>query len=90
MNKSAATEIRATVAERADSFWSQVGPDVFLALIFLRNFISWSIFSSLLPTIEKGLGIGRGQAGDSFSLRLIRLWRKREPESPSESPPFQN
>jgi len=22
-----------------------------------------------------------GQAGDSFGLRLIRLWRKREPES---------
>ena len=49
-------------------FWAQIGPVVFLVLIFLLNFISRIIFSPLLPTIEKELGISHGQAGFFFFL----------------------
>ena len=34
-------------------FLQQIGPLIFLVLIFLLNFISRGIFSPLLPTIEK-------------------------------------
>ena len=40
----------------------------FLVLIFLVNFISRVIFSPLLPTIERELGISHGQAGSFFFL----------------------
>lgn len=49
-------------------FLRQLGPVVFLVLIFLLNFISRVIFSPLLPTIEKELQIGHGQAGFFFFL----------------------
>jgi NNP family nitrate/nitrite transporter-like MFS transporter len=52
----------------ADSFRSQIGPIFFLVVIFLINFISRVILSPLLPTIEKELGIGHGQAGFFFFL----------------------
>ena len=47
MNKSAATEIRATVPQRAESFGSQVGPVVFLAPFFFV-LISAGYLSGLL------------------------------------------
>jgi NNP family nitrate/nitrite transporter-like MFS transporter len=47
---------------------AQIGPVVFLALIFFLNFISRIIFSPLLPTIERELGISHGQAGFFFFL----------------------
>jgi NNP family nitrate/nitrite transporter-like MFS transporter len=49
-------------------FWPQLGPVVFLAMIFLINFIARIILSPLLPTIEKELGISHRQAGSFFFL----------------------
>ena len=49
-------------------FWPQLGPVVFLAMIFLINFIARIILSPLLATIEKELGISHGQAGSFFFL----------------------
>ena len=66
--KSAAPEIVRAAGARADSFWRQIAPLVFLVLIFLLNFISRVIFSPLLPTIEKELAISHGQAGFFFFL----------------------
>ncbi len=66
--KSARAEIDRAAGARADAFWPQVGPVFFLTAIFLLNFISRVIFSPLLPTIEKELAIGHGQAGFFFFL----------------------
>jgi len=49
-------------------FWPQLGPMVFLAVIFLINFIARIILSPLLPNIEKELAISHGQAGSFFFL----------------------
>jgi MFS transporter, NNP family, nitrate/nitrite transporter len=49
-------------------FWPKLGPVVFLAVIFLINFIARIILSPLLPTIEKELRISHGQAGSLFFL----------------------
>jgi len=59
---------RAREEQITQPFLAQIGPVVFLALIFLLNFISRIIFSPLLPTIEKELGISHGQAGFFFFL----------------------
>ena len=66
--KSAAAEIAHPGAAPASSFWPQAAPVFFLVAIFLLNFISRVIFSPLLPTIEKELEIGHGQAGFFFFL----------------------
>ena len=66
--KSAAAEIAQAAGAPAASFWPQVAPVFFLVAIFLLNFISRVIFSPLLPTIEKELAIGHGQAGFFFFL----------------------
>ena len=66
--KSAAAESVQAPGAPASSFWSQAKPIFFLVAIFLLNFISRIIFSPLLPTIEKELGIGHGQAGFFFFL----------------------
>jgi MFS transporter, NNP family, nitrate/nitrite transporter len=47
---------------------SSLGAVVFLALIFLINFIARIIFSPLLPTIERELEISHGEAGSFFFL----------------------
>jgi len=52
----------------AQSFLRQVGPAVFLVVIFFLNFVSRMIFAPLLPTIEKELAISHGQAGFFFFL----------------------
>ncbi len=49
-------------------FWPQLGPVVFLAVIFFINFIARIILSPLLPTIESELGISHRQAGSFFFL----------------------
>jgi NNP family nitrate/nitrite transporter-like MFS transporter len=52
----------------APSFLHQVGPVVFLVVIFFLNFVSRMILAPLLPTIEKELAISHGQAGFFFFL----------------------
>jgi NNP family nitrate/nitrite transporter-like MFS transporter len=66
--KSAAAEIAHASGAPSSSFWTQATPVFFLVAIFLLNFISRVIFSPLLPTIEKELEIGHGQAGFFFFL----------------------
>jgi predicted MFS family arabinose efflux permease len=51
-----------------ESFRTQIGPPLFLVLIFLVNFVSRVILAPLLPTIEKELAISHGQAGAFFFL----------------------
>jgi MFS transporter, NNP family, nitrate/nitrite transporter len=67
-NKSVAVEYAKEAGTPASSFWPQATPVFFLVAIFLLNFISRIIFSPLLPTIEKELEIGHGQAGFFFFL----------------------
>ena len=50
------------------NLWPQLGPVLFLVLIFFINFIGRIILSPLLPTIEKELDISHGQAGSFFFL----------------------
>ena len=47
---------------------SQVGPLFLLTGIFFLNFICRIILAPLMPTIEKDLGIGHGEAGALFLL----------------------
>lgn len=54
--------------QNAGPFGPQLGPVVFLAVIFLLNFVARIILSPLLPAIEKELGISHGQAGSFFFL----------------------
>ena len=51
-----------------EAFWPQLGPVVFLTVLFLINFMARIILSPLLPTIEKELGISHGEAGSFFFL----------------------
>lgn len=67
-NKSVAVENAKEAGTPASSFWPQATPVFFLVAIFLLNFIARIIFSPLLPTIEKELEIGHGQAGFFFFL----------------------
>ncbi len=48
--------------------WQNLGPVLFLALIFFINFTARIIFSPFLPTIERELGISHSQAGFLFFL----------------------
>lgn len=48
------------------SFFSQVGPLIFLVGIFFINFLSRIILSPLMPTVEKDLKIGHHEAGAFF------------------------
>ena len=50
------------------SFRSHIGPILFLAGIFLLNFLGRIILAPLLPTIEKDLGLGHSEAGSLFLL----------------------
>jgi hypothetical protein len=51
---------------RAHDFWPELGPVVFLAVIFFINFIARIILAPLLPAIERELEISHAQSG-SFS-----------------------
>ena len=50
------------------SFRSQLGPLLFLAVIFFMNFIGRIIIAPLMPNIEEELNISHGQAGSLFFL----------------------
>ena len=50
------------------SLRSQVGPILFLTLIFFLNFLARVIMAPLLPPIEKDLGLSHGGAGSFFFL----------------------
>jgi NNP family nitrate/nitrite transporter-like MFS transporter len=57
--------------EGAHSFRSQVGPLLFLTLIFFLNFIARLILAPLMPIMEVDLAIGHSQAGSFFLLISI-------------------
>jgi MFS transporter, NNP family, nitrate/nitrite transporter len=59
---------RFDTSRRTHDFWPELGPVVFLAVIFLINFIARIILAPLLPAIERELGISHGQAGSFFFL----------------------
>ncbi len=54
--------------ENPESFLAQSGPLLFLALIFFLNFMARIILAPLMPTVERDLGIGHGEAGSLFLL----------------------
>jgi NNP family nitrate/nitrite transporter-like MFS transporter len=56
------------LSEKPESFLSQSGPLLLLALIFFLNFMARIILAPLMPTVEKDLGIGHGEAGSLFLL----------------------
>jgi NNP family nitrate/nitrite transporter-like MFS transporter len=53
---------------RAHDFWPELGPVVFLAVIFFINFIARIILAPLLPAIERELEISHAQSGSFFFL----------------------
>lgn len=57
--------------EKPDSILAQSRPLLLLALIFFLNFMARIILAPLLPTVEKDLGIGHGEAGSLFLLISI-------------------
>ncbi|WP_340147893.1 MFS transporter, partial [Desulfosarcina cetonica] len=52
----------------AGSIPEHLGPILFLTSLFFINFLSRIILAPLLPTIEKDLSIGHGEAGSLFLL----------------------
>ena len=50
------------------TFKSKIGPILLLSQIFLLNFLGRVILAPLLPTIERDLGVGHGEAGSLFLL----------------------
>jgi len=55
-------------AEQESSFRSQLVPILFLAGIFLLNFLSRIVLAPLMPTVERDLNIGHGEAGSLFFI----------------------
>lgn len=55
----------------SETFRTQLGPLLLIASIFLLNFTARIIAAPLLPTIEKDLGIGHGDAGSLFLFLSI-------------------
>jgi NNP family nitrate/nitrite transporter-like MFS transporter len=54
--------------EKPGSIFAQSRPLLLLALIFFLNFMARIILAPLMPTVEKDLNIGHGQAGSLFLL----------------------
>jgi len=54
--------------EKPAPFRLQLGPILFLTGIFFLNFIARIILAPLMPTIEKDLEVGHGEAGSLFLL----------------------
>jgi NNP family nitrate/nitrite transporter-like MFS transporter len=54
--------------QESTSVWPRLGPVLFLAVIFLVNFIARIILAPLLPAIEEELEISHGEAGSFFFL----------------------
>jgi NNP family nitrate/nitrite transporter-like MFS transporter len=61
-------DLGAVQEENSDSILAQLRPLLLLALIFFLNFMARIILAPLLPTVEKELGIGHGEAGSLFLL----------------------
>ncbi|MBW2054494.1 MAG: MFS transporter [Deltaproteobacteria bacterium] len=55
----------------SETFRTQLGPLLLIASIFLLNFTARIIAAPLLPTIEKDLGIGHGDAASLFLFLSI-------------------
>jgi NNP family nitrate/nitrite transporter-like MFS transporter len=54
--------------QMSETFLAHFRPLLLLALIFSLNFMARIILAPLLPTIERDLGIGHGEAGSLFLL----------------------
>jgi NNP family nitrate/nitrite transporter-like MFS transporter len=54
--------------ERSGSIFAKSRPLLLLALIFFLNFMARIILAPLMPTVEKDLSIGHGEAGSLFLL----------------------
>jgi NNP family nitrate/nitrite transporter-like MFS transporter len=58
-------------SENGTALRRQLGPVIFLAGIFLLNFLGRIILSPLIPTIEKDMGLGHGKVGSFFLFITI-------------------
>ena len=67
MTKSQVSHVSKTETTQ-NPFSSSLGPLLSLTGIFFLNFLSRIALSPLLPTIEKDLGVGHGEAGSFFLL----------------------
>jgi len=57
-----------TPTSESPSFFSQLGPILFLTTIFFLNFIGRIVFAPLMPSIENDLGLDHTEAGSIFLL----------------------
>ena len=57
--------------ERKSGFRTEVGPVLFLALIFLFNFTGRIVLAPLMPAVEEDLGLTHGQAGSLFLIVTV-------------------
>jgi len=55
-------------SSESPSFFSQLGPILFLTTIFFLNFIGRIVFAPLMPSIENNLGLDHTEAGSMFLL----------------------
>jgi len=51
-----------------EPFTANIGPILFIAALFLLNFLGRLIFAPLMPTIEQELGLTHSQAGSLFLM----------------------
>src|SRR5512136_2942615 len=66
--KATSTNQSGNVEREPPSFRSQMTLLLFLTGIFLLNFLSRIILAPMLPTVEKDLNIGHGEAGSLFFI----------------------
>jgi MFS transporter, NNP family, nitrate/nitrite transporter len=57
--------------EDESGFRTEVGPVLYLALIFLFNFMARIVLAPLMPAVEKDLGLTHSQAGSLFLLMTV-------------------
>ena len=55
-------------SSESPSFFSQLGPILFLTTIFFLNFIGRIVFAPLMPSVENALGLDHTEAGSMFLL----------------------
>jgi MFS transporter, NNP family, nitrate/nitrite transporter len=58
-------------AEHESGFRNEVGPVLYLALIFLLNFTGRIVLAPLMPAIEEDLNLTHGQAGSLFLIATV-------------------
>ncbi|OPX35299.1 MAG: hypothetical protein B1H12_09110, partial [Desulfobacteraceae bacterium 4484_190.2] len=69
MNKTSIRKVPdKTQGKNMVSFRSQLGPLLFLTVIFFLNFSARITMAPLMPAIEKDLGLSHGEAGSLFLL----------------------